>query len=158
MTQNSLLDITWSITTLELLHLRKNVFSYLNHFHLALPSIFLSSRCVFFCFDTHKKTLYKMSVRVSDVSCFRLLPWVTSQSCNDGQIQSSCSLPVASLSQDLVMHQQQPERKRHTVSQKNSLLSVSIGLHSGGEWHTRGTLEIGYKITAIHSYVSFTRL
>lgn len=99
-----------------------------------------------------------MSVRETDVSCFcRLLSWVTSQSCNEGQIQS-LSLPVASLSRDLVMHQQQPERKRHAVSQKNSLLSVSIGPHSGGEWHTRGRLEIGYKITAIHSYVSFTRL
>lgn len=52
-----------------------------------------------------------MSVRETDVSCFcRLLLWVTSQSCNEGQIQS-LPLPVASLSRDLVMQQQQPGEK-----------------------------------------------
>ncbi len=157
MTRNSLLDITWSITSLELLHLKKNVSSYLHHFHLALLSIFPSSRCVYFCCDTHKNHCIRWALE-------RLMCLVFAASFLGSHLRAvmkarySFSLPVASLSRDLVMHQKQPERKRHAVSQNNSLLSVSIGPHSGGEWHTRGRLEIGYKITAIHSYVNFTRL
>lgn len=70
------------------------------------------------------------------------------------EARRSLPLPVVSLSQDLVMHQQRLEEARHAVSQENSLLSVSIGPHLGGEWHTGGRPEIGYKITAIHSAVS----
>lgn len=66
----------------------------------------------------------------------------------------SLCLPGVSLSQDLVMHHQRLEETRRAVSQENSLLSVSIGPHLGGQWHTGGRPEIGYKITTIHSAVS----
>lgn len=70
------------------------------------------------------------------------------------EARRSLCLPGVSLSQDLVMHHQRLKEARRAVSQKNSLLSVSIGPHLGGQWHTGERPEIGYKITTIHSAVS----
>lgn len=70
------------------------------------------------------------------------------------EARRSLRLPGVSLSQDLVMHHQRLAEARRAVSQENSLLSVSIGPHLGGQWHTGGRPEIGYKITTIHSAVS----